>query len=146
MINLMSQKMRPPTKSEHTQTDTRPQMASFDPSYPSYDYASMMHDQAFPQTRQFSQVVSSEIDKIASGVEDQIRRGKKARDIAFFELEKIVSQVLGDDVYLNIFGSQATGIAHDASDLDIAVRGMNFYGNKDTLLFRMEELHNEIKM
>ena len=41
-----------------------------------------------------------------------------------------------------MYGSMASGLAIDSSDVDLAVTGLDFHGNKDSHLKEMRELYH----
>lgn len=86
--------------------------------------------------------------KMVKDIEKSLESVRKERQNAITTIEGIVketyknqySQQNGSYVGIKMYGSMASGLAIEQSDVDLAVVGLNLQGNKELQIWEMRKL------
>lgn len=94
---------------------------------------------------------------LAKDVEKKLDSVRKEREGAISIIEGIVKKVYNDYnsynnaisngsfVGIRMYGSMASGLAIDSSDVDLSVIGLNFNGNRELLIKEMRSLYEKLE-
>lgn len=84
---------------------------------------------------------------MVKSIETKLDSVRKERENAISIIEGIVKETYkhshingGSFVGIKWYGSMASGLAIEMSDVDLAVVGLDFQGNKDTQIWEMRKL------
>lgn len=87
--------------------------------------------------------------KLVKEIERKLESVRKERDFAISIIEGIVKETYQSQnsfVGIRMYGSMASGLAIEQSDVDLAVVGLDFKGNKDLQLLEMKKLYEQIDL
>jgi len=90
--------------------------------------------------------------KLIKDVEKKLESVRKERESAISIIESLIKKTYNENgryyhlannnfVGIRMYGSMASGLAIDSSDVDLAVTGLDFKGNKDSQLKEMRQLY-----
>jgi DNA polymerase sigma len=99
----------------------------------------------------FFDMVDSQMKEFKAHVEKKIESVRLERESVNNTISKIVQELYKatqskNFVNTKIYGSMASSLAIDSSDLDLAVVGLEFQGNKDVQIKEMKRLIDNLKL
>jgi len=86
-----------------------------------------------------------QMKKLVKEIERKLDSVRKEREIAISIIESIVKETYFSQnsfVGIRMYGSMASGLAIEQSDVDLAVVGLDFKGNKDLQIQQMRRLYD----
>ncbi|CDW85158.1 UNKNOWN [Stylonychia lemnae] len=98
---------------------------------------------------QFFDMLESQMIMFQKSVEKKLESVRKEREEAIKIIRRIVEglyQQERNSVTIKQYGSMASNLAIDSSDVDLAVVGLEFCGNKDTQIYHMRRLIEQIQL
>lgn len=92
------------------------------------------------------------MSKLLKKIEKKLDSVRKERGSAISIIEELIKKTYNDNMHyhhathnnfvgIKMYGSMASGLAIDSSDVDLAVTGLDFGGNRELLIKEMRQLY-----
>ena len=96
-------------------------------------------------TQEFYDALQSEMIFFTKSIEMKLESVRRERDEAVNVIQKLVKTSYNNGAAIIMYGSMASGLAIDSSDVDLAITGLCFKGTRERQLSYMRTLYEKLE-